>query len=118
MVRCWPWLARMRSTVAQGRRVGLAFRLRRRLGQRADRGAGPGPGCRPVAGSPGQSRCSPAPQGVLGGSPAWCPAMGLDQEVVTTLGGRWARVVPWRSAPEGHSVRWGSSLRPRRGRGA
>jgi hypothetical protein len=58
------WLARGRP---QPRAAAWpASRLRRRLGP-----GGPtwalGPGCRPVAGSPGQSRCSPAPQGVLAG---------------------------------------------------
>jgi hypothetical protein len=32
----------------------------------------------------------PAPQGVLGRWPAWCPTMGVDREVVSTLRGRWA----------------------------
>jgi hypothetical protein len=51
MVRRWPWLARMRLTVARaaaGRRPAAAP-----WPQRADRGAGPGPGCRPGGGEHG-----------------------------------------------------------------
>jgi hypothetical protein len=55
--------------------------------------AGPtraGSGARVPAGwgSPGRCRCSPVPRRASGRLPAWCPTMGLDQAVVTTLGGR------------------------------
>jgi hypothetical protein len=64
--------------VAQGRRLAGVPAAAPPWPQRADAGAGPGPGCRPVAGSMGQSRCwteqvlTGPPQGVLGRSPAWC----------------------------------------------
>jgi hypothetical protein len=52
-------------------------------------------------GSPGPSRCSPVPRRTSGRSPAWRPTMGLDQEVVTTLGGRSARGGPVASSSGG-----------------
>jgi hypothetical protein len=63
MVRRWPWLARTRVDVAQGRHLAGVPAAAPSWPQRADTGAGPGPGCRPVAGSMGQSRCAPAPRG-------------------------------------------------------
>jgi hypothetical protein len=99
MVRRWPWLARMRSTVARA-------------------AAWPASGCGAAlapAGPPGRwSRARvPADGGEPGmeqvligpGRASWQVAgvvadHGLDQEVVTTLGGRWARMVPCRPAPE------------------
>jgi len=117
MVRRWPWLAGTRSTAAQGRRLAGVPAAAPPWPRRADMGAGARAGVPAGAGSPGQGSCSPAPQGVLGRSPAWWPAMGLDQEVVTTMGGRWAGVVRGVQLRRAHSVRWGSSLRPRRGRG-
>jgi hypothetical protein len=63
MVRRWPWLARPRVDVAQGRRL-AAFRRRRRLGPSGRHGrwsrARVPAGWR---GSMGQSRRSPAPAG-------------------------------------------------------
>jgi hypothetical protein len=99
MVRRWPWLARTRVDVAQGHRLAGVPAAVPPWPQRADTGAGPGPGC--GGGAWEGAGAHRPPQGVLGRSPAWCPTMGLDQEVVTTLRGRWARVVPWRPAPEG-----------------
>jgi hypothetical protein len=93
-----------------------ASRLRRRLAAGPTR-AGPGPGCRPGGGARDAAGAHRSPRRASGRSPAWCPTMGLDQEVVTTLGGRWARVVLWRPAPEGPPGSVGSSLRPQRGRG-
>jgi hypothetical protein len=102
MVRRWPWLLARGSTAAQGRRLAGVPATAPPWPQRADTGAGPGPGCRPGwRGAWDGAGAHRPPQGVLGRSPAWCPAIGLDQEVVTTLRGRWARVVPWRPAPEG-----------------
>jgi hypothetical protein len=75
-----------RSIVAQGRRL-AGVRLRRRLAAGPTR-AGPGPGCRP-GGEPGtQQVLTGPPAGRLGGRRRGAPTMGLDQEVVTTLGGR------------------------------
>jgi hypothetical protein len=57
MVRRWPWLARTRVDVAQGRRLAGVPAAAPPWPQRADTGAGPGPGCRPGgAGSMGRSR--------------------------------------------------------------
>jgi hypothetical protein len=64
------WLTRG-LTVAQGR----ASRLRRRLAAGPTRALVQARVPAGWRGSMGQSRCSPAPQGVLGGSPAWCPTM-------------------------------------------
>jgi hypothetical protein len=117
MVRRWPcWLTRG-STLAQGCRlagVPAAASPDRRTDTALVRG-----GCRPGGGGArdGAGAHRP-PQGVLGRSSAWCPTMGLDQEVVTTLRGRWARVGPCRPAPEDPPGSVGSSLRPQRGRGA
>jgi hypothetical protein len=57
-------------------------------------------------------------QGVLGRALAWCPTMGLDQGRAprwVVVGRGWSRRVQLRRI---HPVRWGSSLRPQRGRGA
>jgi hypothetical protein len=64
-----------------------ASRLRRRLAAGPTR-AGPGPGCRPGGGARDAAGAHRSPRRASGRSPAWCPIMGLDQEVVTTLGGR------------------------------
>jgi hypothetical protein len=109
------------STVARpplGRRPGGGATL----AQRADTGAGPGPGCPAGGGEHGTEQVLTGPAGRPRRSPAWCPTMGLDQEVVTTLGGRWARVVRWRPVPEGLLGSVGeqpaAAARPQRVRGA
>ena len=116
MVRRWPWLARTRVDPSPGPP----------LGRRPGCGAAWPPGrhgrwSRVPAGwrgSMGRSRCSPAPAGRSGQVVGVVPDHGLDQEVVTTLRGRWlVVVVPCRSAPEGPLGSVGSSLRPQRGRG-
>jgi hypothetical protein len=94
------WLARG-STVAQGRHLAGVPAAAPPWPQRADTGAGPGQGAGRVAGSMGQSRCSPAPAGRPRQVVGVVLTMGLDQEVVTTLRGRWVRVVRWRPASEG-----------------
>jgi hypothetical protein len=68
----WPCPAATRSTVAQGRRWPTS-RLRRRLAAGPTRALVQGAGR--VAGEHGMQRYSPAPQGVLGRSSAWCPTM-------------------------------------------
>jgi hypothetical protein len=85
----------------------------------ADKGAGPAPGCRSVGwGARERAGAHQSPRRcVLGRLPAWCPTMGLDREVVTTLRGRWAGDGPVSSVPESPSGSVGSSLRPQRGRG-
>jgi hypothetical protein len=110
------WLPRG-STVAPrpplGRRPGCGA-----ASPPGDTGAGPGPGRRPGGrGAWGRSRYSPAPQGVLGRSPAWCSTMGPDQEMVTTLCGRWASGGPV-SSSSGGPTRFGgerpaAAARPR-----
>jgi hypothetical protein len=82
----WPCPAAQGSTVAQAD-AWPASRLRRRLAAgptRADRG----PGCRPGGGARDAAGAHRSPRRASGRSPAWCPTMGLDQAVVTTLGGR------------------------------
>jgi hypothetical protein len=70
------WLARG-STVAPGCRLaGLAAAPPGR------HGAGSGPGYRPRGGEHGTEQVLTAPKASWGRSPAWCPTMGLDQEVV------------------------------------
>jgi hypothetical protein len=117
MVRRWPWLARTRVGCSPGPL----------LGWRPGCGAVWPPGrhalfqCQGagrVAGRRGRSRCSLAPAGCPGQSPAWCPTMGLDREVVTTLRGRWARSGPVSSSSGGPLGSVRSSPRPRCGRGA
>jgi hypothetical protein len=66
-----------------------ASRLRRRLAAGPTR-AGPGPGCRPGGGARDAAGAHRSPRRASGRSPAWCPTMGLDQEVVATLRGRCA----------------------------
>jgi hypothetical protein len=62
------------------------------------------------------------PAGRLGQVTGVVPTMGLDQEVVTTLCGRWARVVPSRPTPEDPPGSVGeqpaAAARPRRVRSA
>jgi hypothetical protein len=77
-----------------------ASRLRRRLAAGPTR-AGPGPGCRPGGGARDAAGAHRSPRRASGRSPAWCPTMGLDQEVVTTLGGRKARGGPVASSSGG-----------------
>jgi len=93
--------ARRRVDRSQGRRVAGVPAAAPPWPRRADMGAGPGQGAGRVAGEHGTEQVLTGPAGVLGRSSAWCLTMGLDQEAVTTLGGRWARVVRWRPAPEG-----------------
>jgi hypothetical protein len=60
-------------------------------------------------GSMGPSRCSSAPQGVLGRSLAWCrpwPGPGGDDHAAWSLGQWWSRGVQFRRA---HSVWWGAA---------
>jgi hypothetical protein len=88
MVRRWPCLARMRSTVARAA-AWPASGCGAALAPAADMGAGPGPGCRPGSREHGWSRCSPAPAGVLGRSLAWCrqwPGPGGDDHAGWSLG--------------------------------
>jgi hypothetical protein len=108
----WPCPAATRSTVARGR--GLA-------GVPA---AAP-PGRHGLVQGQGAGRVGePGTQQVLTGPPAGRPGgrrrgarpWGVDPAAVTTLGGRSARVVRWRPAPEGPPGSVGSSLRPQRGR--
>jgi hypothetical protein len=118
------WLARG-STLAQGRRVAGVAAAAPPWPQRADTGAGPGQG----AGRGGEHGGAwegagahrPRP-GVLGALVGVVPTRGLDQQLVTTLRGRWARVVPWRPAPEGPPGSVGeqpaAAARPRRVRSA
>jgi hypothetical protein len=95
MARRLPVPARRRVDPSQGRRLAGVPAAAPPWPRRADTGAGPGSGIRPGGGEPGTEQVLTGPsQGVLGRSPAWCPAIGLDQEVVTTLGGRWARGGP------------------------
>jgi hypothetical protein len=71
MVRRWPWLAGMRSTAARGRRL-AGVPAAAPPGRRADTGLVQAREPAGWRGVPGQSKCSPAPRGVLGRSPAWC----------------------------------------------
>jgi hypothetical protein len=111
----WPCPAATRSIVARGPTFG------RRPGCSAAWAAGPTRGwsrarCRPGGGVRDAAGAHRSPQG------GWAvagvvPDQGLDQAVVTTLSGRsagWSHAVRFRKA---QSVRWGSSLRPQRGRG-
>jgi hypothetical protein len=73
MVRCWPWLARPRVDRSPGPPLGRRPAAAPPWPQRADPGAGLGPGCRPVAGEHGTEQVlTGPPQGVLGRSLAWC----------------------------------------------
>ena len=95
MLRRWPWLARMRSTVARAA-AWPAFRLRSRLGPSGPtralvqgQGAGPdGGGARDRAG------VHRSPQGVLAGRRRGADQGAWTKGVVTTLSGRWARGGP------------------------
>jgi hypothetical protein len=71
MARRWPWLARTRVDVAQGRRLAGVPAAAPPWPQRADTGAGPGPGCRPGGGGArDRAGAHQPPQGVLVRSPA------------------------------------------------
>jgi hypothetical protein len=115
------WLARTRVDPGPGPPCG-----RRRGGGAALAPAGrhgrwSRPGCRPGRGAWGAGAHRPRP-GVLGALVGVVPTRGLDQQLVTTLRGRWARVVPWRPAPEGPPGSVGeqpaAARRPRRVRSA
>ena len=89
---------------SQGRRLAGVPAAAPPWPQRAGTGAGPGQGAGRGRGAwrgMGGSRCSPAPAGRPGRSRRRGADHGLAQQLVTTLRGRWARVVPWRPAPEG-----------------
>jgi hypothetical protein len=73
-----------------------ASRRRRRLGPGGPTRGWSRPGCRPGRGAWEGAGAHRPRQGVLGGLVGVVPTMGLDQQLVTTLGGRWARVVRWR----------------------
>jgi hypothetical protein len=116
----WCWVGR--GGPHEGRRqtwaaASHAHRLRRRPGRLADIGAGPAPGCRSVGWEHENTQLLTNPPGASWQVPAWCPTMGLDREVVTTLCGRWIGDGPVSSVPQAHPVRPGSELRPQRGRG-
>jgi hypothetical protein len=69
--------------------------------RRAGTGAGPGQGAGRGRGAWDGAGAHRPRQGVLGALVGVVTTRGLDQQLVTTLRGRWARVVPWRPAPEG-----------------
>jgi hypothetical protein len=78
-----------------------ASRRRRRLGPGGPiRALVQGWGVGRVAGEHGTEQVLIGPAGRSRQVVGVVPTMGLDQEVVTTLGGRWARVVPSRPTPE------------------
>jgi hypothetical protein len=62
MVRRWPWLACTRVDAAQGRRLAGRSGCGAALAQRADTGAGPGPGCRPGGGEHGTEQVPTGPR--------------------------------------------------------
>jgi hypothetical protein len=66
-----------------------AQRPRRRVCRLADQGSRSSARCRSVGWEYEREQVLPGlPHGVLGRLPACCPTMGLEREVVTTLGGR------------------------------
>jgi hypothetical protein len=116
--RRWPCLARTRVDPSPGPPLG------RRPGCGAawpTRALVQGQGAGRVAGEHGRAAAH-RPRRASWAGRRVCPTMGLDQEVVTTLCGRWARVVRWRPAPEGSLGSVGeqpaAAPRPRRGRSA
>jgi hypothetical protein len=119
MVRRWPWLARMRSTVARAA-AWPAFRLRRRLGPSGPtralvqgQGAGPdGGGARDRAGVHRPRRASWAGRRRGADQGAWTKG---GDHAEWSLGERWSGGGELRRA---HPFGGGSSLRPRRGRSA
>ena len=89
---------------SQGRRLAGVPAAAPPWPQRAGTGAGPGQGAGRGRGAWGVWEGAGAHQprqGVLGALIGVVPTTGLAQQLVTTLRGRWARVVPWRPAPEG-----------------
>jgi hypothetical protein len=119
VLRRWPWLARMRSTVARAA-AWSAFRLRRRLGPSGPtralvqgQGAGPdGGGARDRAGVHRPRRASWAGRRRGADQGAWTKG---GDHAEWSLGERWSGGGELRRA---HPFGGGSSLRPRRGRSA
>jgi hypothetical protein len=111
------WLARG-STLGQGRRL-AGVPAAAPPGRRADTGAGPGQGAGRVAGEHGAEQVLTGPAGrpgqVAGVVPDHGPGSRGGDHAGWSLGWWWSRGVQLRRA---RSVRWGSSLRPQRGRGA
>jgi hypothetical protein len=111
------WLARG-STLGQGRRL-AGVPAAAPPGRRADTGAGPGQGAGRVAGEHGAEQVLTGPAGrpgqVAGVVPDHGPGSRGGDHAGWSLGWWWSRGVQLRRV---YSVRWGSSLRPRRGRSA
>jgi hypothetical protein len=89
MVLGWPWVARTRVDGGSG----PPHRTRTGCGGASPPGRqGSWSSARVLVGWLGSTRtsgCSPVPRrGILGRLSAWCPTMGLDRQVVTTLCGR------------------------------